>query len=278
MPEAPVTSPAWTFAQHLLELAERAYLADQTGTKAAVPTNDADKDRLKRCFNLAYRSYCARNPGWTFMFQTVRVNFDPTGASESCFEGSASRYRLPDGVAGPPVGNWTYVDTSSPYQEIVCIDPNSLRRLRQTAGSAVGAPQYGAMTQEASGRPLPALPKCWVLTVTPAPGAVYSVEGRFRVPVVDLSADSDVTIAGPDHDIAIHRAALYEWSKSDMRLRPMLDVYKAEADEAFLEARKLDDAKRPRRLGVLRNTTSVVPTRSVREEGAIVTKFNGNPI
>lgn len=270
MLEAPATDNAWTFERHLLELAERAYLADQAGTKAAVPTNDSDKDRLKRTFNLAYRSYCARNPRWSFLMQTVELTLDPTGLRADCVDGDAGTYTLPGGVLGPPAGNWKYNDTRSPYLEIVSVDSGTIRRSRQVLGDSTGAPKYAGHDREPNGR--------WVLTLSPKPDAAYVIVGRFRVPAVDLSADSDVTIAGPDHDIAIHRAAVYEWAKADMRLRPNIEMYRADAEAAFADAVRLDGATKPRRFGVLKDTTSVEGSGNFRDQGAIVTQYNGTPI
>lgn len=276
MPNAPASTAAWTLERFLLELAERAYLADQTGTTAAVPTNDHDKDRLKRCFNLAYRSYCSSRP-WTFLFQTVTLTMDPTGASAQCVDGDPSRYALPGGVLGPPANNWQYEDASSPYTEIVSADRGTSARRRQLMSGSSGVPTHAGHELEPSGQGPPASPTRWVATFTPAPSVAYVVSARFRVPVVDLSANSDVTIAGPDHDTAIFRAALYEWAKADMRLRPMLDVYKADADEARNAAVALDARNKPKRHGSPARTDSgFVPP--VHEQGVIVTQYNGTTI
>ena len=271
-----------TAAELLLEIAERAHLADHTNpddendNRARLPEDPHDLDVLWRALRTGYGLFLRSNPNWQFVRRVVSLTFDLDGTGPANVAGDPARYRLPEYVSGPPEDAWTYGDDNS---DVLCIQPVSDAELRalQAASVQTGTPAFVShrpFTPDDAGV---AGRTAWEAVFYPAPGIAHTLSATFRIQAGHLVDLADRHVAGPDHDETIICAAVFHLARNDKI--PGLDRDTAEADwlKALADSRTLEAAKAPPTVGPLRKTGQPAAESRYRGRGHTFS-YNGTPI
>lgn len=254
----------WTFERLLIELAE-AVNQTQYGTgndnAPVVNTDPATRDRLNRAVNRGYKYFLLSDRQWSFLERPVTLVLTPDaslGAASGlhaglCIDQDPARYRLPGFVEGSPKGDWTYLDTNSPYRAVIDVSAATVQRCRQASPTVTGAPQYAGVrplepdtsdNQQTPGREV---------IFWPTPDREYTVEALFRVATPELADLSDRHVAGAEHDLTILALAQWEWDRIDDRKLDLPEDAKFKLDQS----KRADRALRPRRTAGLAPTFAV---------------------
>jgi hypothetical protein len=182
-----------------IRVAEYLGVADYSGGAAAVPSDAHDLDMVKRLVNDGYRRFINENPRWNFLAVPLTLTFG-TGTVNS----ENWRYYLPDDFYGILLNPFTY-DTDGPRITINPTDEGRIRSLR--AGNDVtGQPALVAF------RPINVIASAtgsrWEALFWPEPSGTETVTAVYRRYPAALSSNSDVSVAGFQHDDAVLKGAI----------------------------------------------------------------------
>ena len=239
-----------TFRELILDCAERWGVADETGTRAGIPTDLAVLDKVKRKINAGYADFLRADPRWTFLRQRVQVTWYPDGDGPYNINGDASRYRLPSYVGSAPLTDWTYVDAGAPPSCILTVDGERVR-MAAARQVATGVPTWAGCIPLATEDGVGGQSKGWEVVFYPRPSTAYTVEAMFRVGNHVLAELGERHVAGSDHDRTIIAYADHHWFKDDAETPDIPARYEAEMLRNFGASVQIDKQRRPRNHGKL---------------------------
>ena len=217
-----------TFEELQIMLGERIGLLDHSGSTAAIPSDQALQDKLKRFVNNGYHTFVRSNPKWRFMRPQVELTLDPNGTGPYNIDGDAGLYLLPLGITGPPAQPFAYGTSEAWYEAIKVVPWDALLRMKVANPSFTGTPYMCAFAAHDPGEgDVGHGRRRWKVQFYPKPSTAYVVTAPFRLNLVDLLEPNDRHVAGSEHDMAILKAALWEWH-----------VYDDEAGDAAAKAER----------------------------------------
>lgn len=184
-----------TFSDIILRVAEYLGVADYSGGAAAIPTDAHDLAMCKSIANDGYARFI-NDYNWTFL--NGEVDITPNGTDYI--------FSMPDDYMGEMLGVFTY-PTTGPVAYMKETTEETIRKLK--AGREVtGFPSLfafrpkdtvGATTDSAR----------WEVLFWPTPvDTVNTLSGRYRRFPQKLSATTDRSVAGPQHDQSVKQAAI----------------------------------------------------------------------
>jgi hypothetical protein len=266
-----------TFGELLLDLAVdvgQATYEDAADNRAALPSDPATLDRLKRAYNNGAAEF-ARARRWTFLQPTISITLSPDGTGPDCIAGSTFRYRLPVNVQSAPIGRvgWSMSGTDGGIVIDTTID--RVNRHHDMQGTTQGSPQLCAVWQARDGSEKFGERTHLELAVWPVPDQAYVIAGKFRVSVAPMVELGERPVWPELHDRTVHQFAVCAWIGFAGNSGT---VDKAAADqkrrEALTESIDLDADMHGKNLGRMSDgrTVAVAGTRYG------VTNFDGSTI
>lgn len=250
-----------TFGEMLLELAERVGKADyinpddDTDNRARLPSDPHDLDKLKRCLNNGYRSFFNAWPHWRFAEMAHEITFAPDGDGPTNLDADGARYRLPSTIAGNPVGDWTYLGTTTPLSCVMRTDHQSIERMQQIGDTSTGDPRYCAVRPVKTKDQPTGDPTACEAVFYPAPNRALTVRATFRVRPPKLVDPAQRHVCGADHDLSIIAFAVWEWKREDATDPTDLAACKGDRDEKLEFSKAVDKAGRAPGIGIAIDTT-----------------------
>ena len=184
-----------TFEDMILRVAEYLGVASYADTTAAIPTDTHDLDMCKRLVNDGYAQFLNERE-WTFLSGEATVTPDGTNYI----------FDLPDDFQGELEGGFTY-STTGPIAGMKEVDEEIIRTLRQ-GRSVSGEPSLFAI------QPKPTIDATtdtarWQVVFWPTPtDTTDTLTAKYRRVPNALSALTDRSIAGPQHDQTVKQAAI----------------------------------------------------------------------
>ena len=248
-----------TLAELMLDLAVRIKQADQTDAGDELPDDSGILAMLKRWVNEGYDLFQRSDPNWSALDFAIDLTISNTLGPDH-WASDTGRYMLPRYCQGGPVGDWTYIDSTSAYARILRKPVEMLDRL-QARDNATGTPIYWACRPQRRDDGPGEQTDGTEILFWPRPNQDYTLRAAFRVRGHKLIDLEDRHIFGADHDRAIVDAAHYQWAQHDKEDAAKLGAIKGTWLESIAASTALDVPRRPRRLGVLKPTT---PARDMR--------------
>jgi len=242
-------TPGYTFSQILLELAEAAGVLSESG---GLPANEYELSKLKRKVNLGIKDLAALKPsGWKRLIQDVSITCSVDG--KVALNQDSSRYPLPSGVGGQPVGPWTWMlatGTESGYA-----DSTSWERIAHLlAGDTITGAPCAVAVRPSDPRPDDAAIDHerirWQVRIHPRPDRAYTLTAPFAISVSDLVELEERHPFGADLDTAVLAAAKWVWVRDDREDARRSD-WKNDYDLAAAMAIAKDNQLAPFNLGPL---------------------------
>jgi len=229
-----------SFSRLILEVAEAAGIAryqdatDGEGNIARIPSDAHDLDRVRRAVNRGLRAFFAANRRWTFLVPAVTLTLTEDASGGDNINGDASRLRLPPGLKGDPIGNWTINAPDSTANPTTCIHTSERRVMSCISTSASsGRPTMAAV------RPVMGLGSGTDGAVRevifwPKPDTTYTASARFRVLPREMNELEERHLAGAEHDETILAFCKFAMLERD----PDLSAHFAAERDRMLELSK----------------------------------------
>ncbi len=205
----PLIDTGWTFGRLILEVAEDAGLADQTGAVAAIPSDAATLDRVKRAVNKGYQEFIRHDPQWSFRARAFVITTNSSGASHDSVNGQTGVIRLPRWLQRAPDVPFYFVDENSVYSQLVPFTYAHVRSQQQRYPDE-GVPSMYAVhpLESPDGMVGPGSGVAWALYLWPTPDAAYQIESQGFVYPYEMVELEERHIAGAEHDQTIKAFAL----------------------------------------------------------------------
>jgi hypothetical protein len=194
-PVVVMSSLGLTFNDLILRVAEYLGVCSYASTVAEIPTDTHDLDLCKRVVNDGYARFL-NDYKWEFLNVTMQLTPD----------GINYEYELPYDFQGEFLTTWTY-PTSGPVAYMKECPEQHLRMLR--AGRATtGYPSLFAISPKATVDATTTGAR-WLVNFWPTPvSTIETLTARYRRLPMALSATTDRSVAGPQHDQAVKQAAI----------------------------------------------------------------------
>lgn len=244
----------WSFGRLILEVAEDAGLADQTGSVAAIPTDAHQLDLIKRAVNKGYQEFIRMDPQWSFRNRSFTITTSASGTAPDAIGGDAGIIRLPRWLARAPETPFEFVDENSVYERV---EPVSYARVRgqQQRFPQSGPPEMGcARPIDGDGRAVGQRSgTVWALYLWPTPDAAYTLESSGHVFPYDMVELEERHIAGAEHDETIKAFALKHLHGGPHEDAAKKQACRDEADRQFLISKAADVPARVGVKGLLRD-------------------------
>jgi hypothetical protein len=165
-------------------------------------------------------------------------------AHPSHVEGETHRYWLPQGFYGELLGSFTY-EPKGPTHRIDIVDERTIRELRASSRTT-GDPSVCAIRSLRNSLADSTNNVRWEVMFYPTPTTRYKVYSRGRIYPDQLSATTDVTVCGYQHDEAVMACA---YAEAELHRDGIRGSQNQAAEEAIRRAIFIDQSASPRRLG-----------------------------
>jgi hypothetical protein len=208
-------------------------VGDYLGLPTDADALDDDVTLAKQLVNDGYRRFITARPDWRFLSPLNTITFVADTAA----------YDLPDGSYGDALEPWTFAASTGPRWSIQQVDEAMIRRL-QSAGDVSGDPVYAAVRPKAVDAT--STTARWEVVFWPTPSAVLTVSARMRLFPDALSADTDHSVAGFQHDQTILAAAL---AAAELARNDTIGIHEKTYQQRLMDSIRIDQAVAPRRMG-----------------------------
>lgn len=259
----PLIDTGWSFGRLILEVAEDAGLADQSGPVPAIPTDPATLDLVKRAVNKGYKEFLRLDPMWSFRRRAFTLTTSSDGTGPENVGNDAGVMRLPRWLTRAPDMDFRFIDENAPYGTLTPCTYADIR-LRQQSTPMTGVPEMVAVhpLDQADAHTGPGSGGGWAAYFWPTPDSAYQLEsGGFVLPY-DLVELEERHIAGAEHDETIKAFALKHLHNSPHEDPGKKEATAQEADRQFLISKGIDAGARVGIKGRLRDPNICAPSRS----------------
>lgn len=168
----------YTLRDLLVRVGRKLGATNEVDQVSDTPVDTRAIDQLRDAVNDGIRRFTAGHDRWSWLMPWVALELVAAGDGPLNINGDPARYRLPPGVEGAPVSDWTFTDASSNYTRIQQTSVEAVRQ-RFASSDSSGVPYLACATPIRDQQPGDGADQdkpAWQLIVYPRPQQNYTIE------------------------------------------------------------------------------------------------------